>query len=306
MLSRNGAHGCSGHHFLDRACRLGHPTALFFSAELLGLSGDLTSKSVTTKNKSLTDRLPFSMKMFLAATLRGSLLATLRLVHLFETNQDFEAAVYYANALSEVAGTVYNTAGKQPKIELDRISEYVDFLGNAGPDDELINYHRYLADKEGKNDSLTFLGHIYYWGSNGVERNQSKSFRYYQKASTQGYPPAMTALGKMLIKGEGLTGNVESPAKARELGFHILNQAADAGDIEALNGLGYIYYFGNQDVNVTRNVSTALSYFEQNLQDSDSNFNSAFILLNGNQAENDLIEQNFGKVFVADSFIICT
>ena len=93
-------------------------------------------------------------------------------------------------------------------------------------------------------------GNLFYYGGRGLPRDQQRAFAYFQRAATMQHAPGMTATANMLIKGEGTTKNVSAALELYE-------SAAAEGSVQALNGLGFLYF--NGDAVPQNMVSTLLS-----------------------------------------------
>ena len=63
--------------------------------------------------------------------------------------------------------------------------------------------------------------------------------RYYGDAAAAGNSRGQCALAAMLLKGEGGEKNVSEAIRIYEV-------AAGNGSVSALNGLGFVYFFGNE------------------------------------------------------------
>eukprot|EP00924_Labyrinthula_sp_SR-Ha-C_P014446 snap_masked-scaffold_20-processed-gene-5.81-mRNA-1 protein AED:1.00 eAED:1.00 QI:0/-1/0/0/-1/1/1/0/987 len=192
-----------------------------------------------------------------SSSLRGSILGTLALLRKYKKVS--VPSTYLNFRITNVISNDY----VEHNLILQQLDDFFEPMGHGGENDEYISYRK-LAASQDDPDALAELGNMYYWGSNGVKRNLSKSYEYHAKASKLGHIGARTAIAKMLLKGEGIEQNLTK-------GKDMLEELVQYNKEEALNGLGYIYYQENKK-------KEALEYFERNLQDSDSLFNAAFIL----------------------------
>jgi SEL1 protein len=109
--------------------------------------------------------------------------------------------------------------------------------GNQGSEDELIQAYIVQA-KEGDVSSMVALGDLYYFGARGLPRDQPQALAYYTRAADRGNTQAMCCAAAMHLKGEGgadvnLTRSIE-----------LYEQAVAIGSAKALNGLGYLYFYG--------------------------------------------------------------
>jgi TPR repeat protein len=83
------------------------------------------------------------------------------------------------------------------------------------------------------------MGDLYYFGARGLPRDQSMALDYYTRAANQGSLGAMCSAGGMFVKGEG--GHGKNVTKA--LAYY--QQAAEKDFVRALNGLGFLYFYGD-------------------------------------------------------------
>ena len=83
------------------------------------------------------------------------------------------------------------------------------------------------------------MGDLYYYGARGLPRDQGQALQYYSNAASAHDPRGQCAMAAMLLKGEGGEKNVSEAIR-------IYEQAASNGSVTALNGLGYVYFFGNE------------------------------------------------------------
>jgi len=113
-----------------------------------------------------------------------------------------------------------------------------------------------------------------------------------------GHPEGMCGAAGMLVKGEGTEDNRPNVSRAVELyenasttfvhrkRVHICSRShclllAIRGSVRALNGLGYIYFYGQ---GLEKNVTKAFEYFLQAAEaesDGDALFNAAYCLETG-------------------------
>lgn len=88
----------------------------------------------------------------------------------------------------EVAHSEYHKVGKQPILEMQRLTtanEAVAEVGQKGEDDDLIQYQIHRAE-QGDLPSLEALGDLYYWGARGVPRDQTRALQYFTSALLAG------------------------------------------------------------------------------------------------------------------------
>lgn len=101
-----------------------------------------------------------------------------------------------------------------------------------------------------------------------------QALNYYSQAANAGDPSGMCGAANMYLKGEGTTVNV---SKAIEL----YESATANGSVRAYNGLGYLYFYGNQ---VEKNETKAFQYFlvaASFENDGDALFNTGYCLEHG-------------------------
>jgi TPR repeat protein len=205
------------------------------------------------------------------AALHGSLRAALVLAHEHRLAGNCRESVFYMAQLAAAAREEHDARGQQPLLEMQTLSDWVPEQGERGEDDEHIQYQLLRAEQDDAEAQLA-MGGLLYWGARGLQRDQARAFRLFERAAAQGLRGAQTAAGNLLLKGEGVEMN-----RTRARGYY--EAAAAQDDTEALNGLGFLYFFGDEQAGVSKNVSKALELFLRNLRDGDSHFNAAHILL---------------------------
>ncbi|CAK8986645.1 ERAD-associated E3 ubiquitin-protein ligase component HRD3A (AtSel1A) (Protein EMS-MUTAGENIZED BRI1 SUPPRESSOR 5) [Durusdinium trenchii] len=204
------------------------------------------------------------------AALHGSVHAKLVLANEHRLKGECSAAQFYLMQVADEAALEHATRGEQPLVEMQVLHDFVDEGGERGDEDAILQYQILQADR-GDVQAMVAMAGLFYWGARGLERDQPRAFRYFEGAAAAGHPGAQAACGNMLLKGEGV------PEKNLTAALQYYHNAADQDNLEALNGLGYIYFFGHE--NIERNVSQALAFFERNLRDGDSLNNAAHIYL---------------------------
>eukprot|EP00903_Cladosiphon_okamuranus_P018769 g17268.t2 len=196
---------------------------------------------------------------------------------------DLETAAFFLACAVEVAHSEYHKVGKQPTLEIQRLTtanEAVVEIGQKGEDDDLIQYQIQRAE-QGDLPSIEALGYLYYWGARGLPRDQARALQYFTSASLAGSNNARCAAAGMYLKGEGTHVNHTKAVELYEL-------AAEENHVRALNGLGYVYFTG---LVLPQNLTKAYGYFERaaNMQeDGDSLFNAAHCLTRGLGTDQDL------------------
>lgn len=91
--------------------------------------------------------------------------------------------------------------------------------------------------KEGSLEDQMNLGYMYLYGTNGVEQDFDKAFKYYTMAAKQKDAVALNNLGSLYFSGIGVT---KDTRKALEL----FNTAAELGNDNAAVNLAFIYLSG--------------------------------------------------------------
>lgn len=119
--------------------------------------------------------------------------------------------------------------------------EEVDYAELSESDLEVMAY-----DDDAK--ACYYLGLLYDYGSDDVEKQPVIACSWYKKAADLGYAEGYTALGYVYLNGIGEEANLDT---AREY----FQKGIDAGDQESLVGMGRSYIDDNVDEN-----STALAY----------------------------------------------
>ncbi len=244
-------------------------------------------------NKSKCQRINhIGIGLLFTAALYGNAQATASLAVKYDTGintiQDAETALAYSFHSSKVAFDNYHTLGHQPYQQEDKIDDNTELFiekGNLGENDELITYEKIKAD-EGDIQAMLTTAFLFYFGARGVMRNQPLALDYYDMAARAGNVDGMCGAANMFLKGEGGPKNI---TKAIEYYENAINKSENGVNVKAQNGLGYIYFYGNDEIE--KNVTKAYEYFlaSANLGvESDSIFNAAFCLENGYGVERDV------------------
>ncbi|TMW66186.1 hypothetical protein Poli38472_003951 [Pythium oligandrum] len=182
------------------------------------------------------------------------------------------SAFHYLHAAVS-ASAAYHARGKQPLHEMNRLYDGVKedlSKGQLGDDDELIQYQKMRADKDGDVDAMANMGDLYYWGARGLTRDHEQAYRYFQRAAEAGHTSSQSAVAGMLLKGEGTDQDNATAIKWYE-------KASLKNHTRALNGLGFIHFYGSGGV--VENKTRALELFERaaaNQEDGDSIFNTGY------------------------------
>lgn len=181
-------------------------------------------------------------------------------------------AYYYSHAAAH-SSVAYHEHGKQPLHAMDRLYDGLKediSIGQQGDDDELIQFQKMRADKEGDVLAMAAMGDLYYWGGRGIVRNHAKAYHYFNRAAQAGHISSQSALAGMLLKGEGT-------AQDNASAIMWYTNAAKQNHTRALNGLGFIHFYGSGGL--PENKTLALEYFERaasNKEDGDSVFNAGY------------------------------
>ncbi|KAJ8540735.1 hypothetical protein ON010_g12493 [Phytophthora cinnamomi] len=189
------------------------------------------------------------------------------------SNDGVEIAVYHYYHAAVQAATEFHQSGKQPLHEMTRLYDSFErdvTVGERGDDDELIQFQKMRADKEGDVGAMAAMGDLYYWGARGVPRDHVQAYNYFNRAAHAGDVNSQSAVAGMLLKGEGTAQDNITAIKWYE-------KAAAKNHTRALNGLGFSHFHGSGGVK--ENKSLALKYFEraaENQEDGDSVFNAGY------------------------------
>lgn len=95
---------------------------------------------------------------------------------------------------------------------------------------------------QGDEAAILAMGDLYYYGARGLARDQVLALQYYSQAHDLGNTVGSCGAAAMYLKGEGTKDN----AKNVTMAIQLFESAAASGSVHALNGLGYIYFFGQE------------------------------------------------------------
>ena len=133
------------------------------------------------------------------------------------------------------------------------------------------------------------VGNAHYWGTFGLRRDFDAALRLYQRAHDAGALQGTVAVAKMMLKGEGsLEGDGAGAPSDERAGTRNLSKAlayyedaANRSSSDALNGLGYLYFYGEPPVE--KNETKALEYFRRaaRLGNGDGLVNAGLMLKGG-------------------------
>lgn len=198
--------------------------------------------------------------------------------------KDIEAAAQYSLLPVKFAGDHFQLMGAYAIVEADRINDYTvrDIAkGHQGDDDEAIVFQRIRAS-EGDVPSMLAMGDLHYYGARGLPQDHVRALQYFEQAARAGDATGMCGAANMYLKGEGTPKNL---TKAMAL----YENATSLDSIRALNGLGYLYFYGNNELPV--NQTKAFEYFLRAAsfeKDGDSVFNAAYCYDQGIGTEKNL------------------
>jgi len=133
--------------------------------------------------------------------------------------------------------------GGQARVERGRLHENTRRVKGdlRGESDDRVLYLSRAADL-GDARAMLAMGNGYYWGNFGLPRDHEAALRFYRRAHRAGALQGTVGVAKMVLKGEG------APRNASEALEHY-RAAAERGSADALNGLGYLYFYG-EDVDL--------------------------------------------------------
>jgi TPR repeat protein len=184
-------------------------------------------------------------------------------------------ALYYLFHAATTANERNSMPGGQARVEQLRLFEGVarERGDHKGESDDRMMYLRQSAEL-GDWRAMLGMANGYYWGNFGIPRDLARALNYYQRAHDAGALQGTVGVAKMSLKGEGAHRNL-----TKALDYY--NAAANRSSADALNGLGYIYYYGSVDV--PKNVTAALSYFRRaaDLDNNDGIANTGLMLRQG-------------------------
>jgi TPR repeat protein len=193
---------------------------------------------------------------------------------------DVTAASMYYEWAADVAEIVYVTPGSQPRYEYNRLNSAADDVtavehAQRGTNDDVTVFHMMRANA-GEVAHMQTIANYFYWGTNGVPRDHTIAFEWWDRAAAAGDTASAVAAAGMLVRGEVVDANL---TRAREL----YEFAAESDNTNALNGLGYAYFNGLMGVELNR--TRAFEYFqraaEQIPSSGDPLINAAHCLLHG-------------------------
>lgn len=194
----------------------------------------------------------------------------------YGTSKDIQKGV----SLLESVTAVYGDDAETTKLKCDAALELSKHMFNAKDFEKAVMYAESAA-KAGHIGVLYSLGRLYNDGSyvkNTVMQDKKKAAYLYKLAADNGSSPAMTGLGLMYMKGDGVP-------KDEAKGVEYYKKASSLGSSAAMFNLG-VYYFHSK---TNRDINQAISYYAQaaKLGSSGAMNNLGSIYYNGDEVEKD-------------------
>ena len=183
------------------------------------------------------------------------------------------AAAYYKGAAENAVKDMESPDAVH--AEFVRLSHEIEkgnaFEGHKGEEDDVFRFQEAMAE-QGNTQAQAWMGHRYYWGVGGVERDRARALQYLQRAANAGNVEAQYNLGVMYAYGHGVE-------KDRNASLALFRKAADGGYTAAFNGLALSLTDGSPDNNLTE----AFHYFNRSAAagNADGLYNSALLLRDG-------------------------
>ena len=142
--------------------------------------------------------------------------------------------------------------------------QLIDGTGGIQDNIEGINWIKKSA-YAGYIDAQYDLAVSYDLGLNGVIENKKDARYWYYQAAMQGDDEAQFYLGIMFMEGEGgIQDNIE--------GINWIEKSANAGNLDAMYQLGYIYKYGEYEISVSEEESIYWLKIASELGDIESQF----------------------------------
>jgi TPR repeat protein len=112
--------------------------------------------------------------------------------------------------------------------------------------------------------AYTELGNIYNFGSYGIERDQKKSFEYYEKGAELGENKSKAALADFYIEGKLVEKDLDKARSLYQEAFsNIQEKAVIENDVSAQFWLGTIYNGGLPILNINIDYNQAAEWFQK-------------------------------------------
>lgn len=117
----------------------------------------------------------------------------------------------------------------------------------AGPNERKDSFVKRVTRQaeEGNIDAQLTLGYMYLYGENGVEKDYSKAFQYYNMAAQQNDSIAINNVGSLYFSGIGTERSLSKAAQMFE-------KASELGNTEAAVNLSFIYLTKDSALNNPR------------------------------------------------------
>lgn len=158
------------------------------------------------------------------------------------------------------------TCGSMAQTSDDEKYEQADKYYDAKEYDKAIPLLNELAQRNHAK-ALNLLGVCYEYGE-GVTKDLSKSFDYYQKAANLGWRRAQCNLGLCYEYGEGVAVNKEKAYFWYDKSFRQYKKLADNGDADAQLEVGKFYYAGR--MRGGKDYVKSLPWFEKSANQGNS------------------------------------
>lgn len=313
---------------LSIAAAAGHNQArLSYAAMLEHGYGTKRKKETSNKNKNVLSRPGRALYHRLLAAAAGDPMARLTMgaatvvgshVWMDENKIDWQDDMGYLSSLSSnppsslsnsrcplalhyfyhAATAAYEEAGLpggQVRVEKGRLHENTRRARGdlAGETDDRVLYLSRAADL-GDGRAMLAMGNSYYWGHFGLELDHQRALQFYRRAHHAGELRGTVGVAKMVLKGEG---GLRNTTEALEY----YTNAAERGASDALNGLGYLYFYGEdwdertgdtgdtgdagdtKPTRIRKNDTAALEYFNRaaDLGNGDGLVNAGMMLRAG-------------------------
>eukprot|EP00475_Leptophrys_vorax_P044083 TRINITY_DN8701_c0_g1_i1.p1 TRINITY_DN8701_c0_g1~~TRINITY_DN8701_c0_g1_i1.p1 ORF type:complete len:744 (-),score=149.93 TRINITY_DN8701_c0_g1_i1:1333-3564(-) len=159
------------------------------------------------------------------------------------------AAKYYSLVAEHVVNQAYDSA--LPTIERASLLDESSRKKAVDEDENVVQYYHHTADAGDVNAQVA-VGHMYYFGARGLQRNYNIARNYYMQAANQGNTVAMAQLGQMYVDGHGVD-------QSNETALEYFKKASKKGSAPATFGLGYMYFHG---FGVKKDLELAFKYFK--------------------------------------------
>jgi TPR repeat protein len=156
----------------------------------------------------------------------------------YQSNPKCQLALHYFFHAAQTAFEESAMPGGQVRVEKGRLSENTRRARGdlRGETDDRVEYLARAADL-GDARAMLAMGNSYYWGHFGLPLDHQRALGFYRRAHSAGELRGTVGVAKMVLKGEGGSRNTTEALEYYE-------NAAKRGASDALNGLGYLYFYG--------------------------------------------------------------